>query len=757
MAISFVSANTQDSAGAQSLTFTIPAGAQTDDFMVCFVKQSENTGQQTWDDDGGGGNGWTREDYHRSTGGRDQETAIYWKIHSGSESNPTFTWDTGGTNEPMSGALLVYRGVDTIAPFSDLSWMWAQNDGNPPNPSVNVDNVDSWVICFHAATHDDISSTAPPTGFTMRAEVYGGSAQHTADHRDLFAADINNIDGPLAYSPPDWQHSVANTTPEYHTYTMALNEQKPIGVTVYDTAMQWGQTNKTITGYGFGATQGSGTVEIWSDLTGTTQVAQTIDSWSDTSIQFDLVRGALSDDTTLYLVVTNNSAEESAPKAIQFGLVNYHDACLALNPDHWWTLDGNYSDTGVGGSTRDMTSGVVGTHPWVSAIAEDATQAMQFNDVLDRREIADSPYMNITISSQERTVGGWIQLGGIQQSMGAIWKEGGGVQNLAFITGLGNVLMAQLADVAGSRDNVQATASIRLTPDRPYHIALRYSHSETTKEMRLFLDGEEQPIELTDGNPMTLGIFDSHSGDVTWGDPDNNLETGGTDIAYAGQEDCIYQHWYSWSDNSAQGGALDKTTEIRDVLFRRGAPPAYTISADTQANMQSDLDTQLQDSEIEDWPLGIRVEGPSSGGPDLTLTANGVTFNSRTTMHVEWRGIGTLTWIVGTNSDIDESKIFSTKGGSVVVERPATLTVNGLINGSEVRLYDDNGTGNNMGTELDGVETLSGTTFQYSHSGATNDIIVQMIADGYIEIQYPFQLNSNNQSLTLFPIPDLNA
>lgn len=58
MEISFIGSNTQDSGGAQSLTLTIPAGASQNDFMVAFVKQSENTGAQVWDDDGGGGNGW---------------------------------------------------------------------------------------------------------------------------------------------------------------------------------------------------------------------------------------------------------------------------------------------------------------------------------------------------------------------------------------------------------------------------------------------------------------------------------------------------------------------------------------------------------------------------------------------------------------------------------------------------------------------------------------------------------------------------
>ena len=34
----------------------------------------------------------------------------------------------------------------------------------------------------------------------------------------------------------------------------------------------------------------------------------------------------------------------------------------------------------------------------------------------------------------------------------------------------------------------KAVAEIKLTPNRPYHILMRYTHTETPKEMRLFLE-----------------------------------------------------------------------------------------------------------------------------------------------------------------------------------------------------------------------------------------------------------------------------
>ena len=174
-------------AAALALTFTMSGITHTtDDLMIAFMKQSENTTQRTWDDDGGGGNGWTREVYNRTTSGRDMEVAIYWKFAtSASESDPTFTWWSGGTtSEPMTGILLVYRGVDLAVPFQGPTYLNATNDCNPPNPDVTISYANTKVVCYHSATHDDISSVGAPTGFTIRDYQYGGSAGHTLDHRD---------------------------------------------------------------------------------------------------------------------------------------------------------------------------------------------------------------------------------------------------------------------------------------------------------------------------------------------------------------------------------------------------------------------------------------------------------------------------------------------------------------------------------------------------------------------------------------------
>lgn len=711
MAISYVGSNTQDAAGALALTFTVPAATTTDDLILVFVKQSENTGQQTWDDDGGGGNGYTRLDYNRTTGGRDMETAIYYKYAtSGSETNPTFTWNTSGTTEPMSGIMEVYRGVDPdFVPV--VSHINAQNDANPPNPtSPTIAFDDSWVVCFHGATHDDITAVAAPTGFTLRSQVWAGTAN---DHRNVFSADISNIDVSAdPYTPPDWQHTVANTTPEYHTYTVLLTEDQPIAITggTATASFVWGASGLTITGKGFGATQSTGKVEYWDDTSGTTKTVQTIDTWSDTSITIDTVQGSLPNDTTIYLVVTNSSSQESNIVAVGVGLLPYHSLIVdTLNADHYWRLNNTYNDTGDTGPVRNMTSGVVGTWTFnTQEIVDGNTHSLNYSNVTNRREIADSANMNVTITAAERTISFWLQINTTQHELACIWKEGGGVQNLAMLLGYGNVMLWQLADVAGTRDNVQAWSDFKLSTNRPYNIVGRYSNTENPAESRLYIDGVLQTD--TDGNPMTINIFDSHSGDVVWGDPDNNLETGATDISYNTHANAQLSDFATWSDNSGgtNAGGLDPETEIRDILFRRGAIPDDTLATATESSMQTSL--EALDENRPDWPLSLRVE-PVTGGGDFELIAqdssgNPWVFDAGISAHIEYRGVDTLTVINPVGGNLDAAKCWSQTNGTVSVINEVTTKVTcrdaadptTVISGARVLILAADGAGGGGGS-----------------------------------------------------------
>lgn len=754
----------QTSSAAQSLTMSISAsGATTGDLMIAFMHQSENTGEQLWDDDGGGGNGWTLEVQNRTTSGRDMECAIYWKFHDGSESDPTFTWDVGGVNEPMTGILLAYDNVDTVEPFQGPTYLNATNDCNPPNPSVDVVYANTRVVCFHAATHDDISSVGAPTGFTIRDYQYGGSAGHTLDHQDTFTADIE-IDTVGSYTPPDWTHGASNTTPEYQTYTMALNEVQPIhitGGTALDNFL-WVDTNLTLTGDGFEATQNTGKVEYWSDEAGTVKTAQSIDSWSDTSIQLDATQGSLANNTFVWLVVTNHSGDVSKKVRVAVGLLGFADLIKGWGVDHYWELNNTYADTGITGPTRDMDQGVVGTFSFATTpICDGNTHVLVVDDAADRREIADSPNMNITISAKERTVGCWLMLPNIEHPLSSLWKEGGGVQNLAILVGYGNVLLWQMADVAGTRDNVQAWSDIRLTPNRPYFFCGYYSHLDTTKEARMFLDDVKQSD--SDGNPMTIGIFDSHSGDVTWFDSDNSLETGGTDILYNGPSALQMSDFFSFSDNSTGPDAGRITDANIQLAFRRGAPPDDIIETGTESAMQTALDATADTR--PDWPLSYRIE-PVTGGGDFELIMTDKVFDDRITKHVDYRGTDTLTLVNPVGGNLDAAKCFSDAGGTITVvnEVPVLVIVKDIntqavISGVRVRVVAGSGGPLTLGTVIiSGTTDVSGEIEGVIRYSASQPVVgsarKHSAAPYYQEVDIVDAVGSSGQTINVFMIPD---
>ena len=224
---------------------------------------------------------------------------------------------------------------------------------------------------------------------------------------------------------------------------------------------------------------------------------------------------------------------------------------------------------------------------------------------------------------------------------------------------------------------------------------------------------------------VRIGIFDSHSGDVTWGDPDNNLETGGTDITYNGKDDLLLSDFATWSDNSTGGGARNKVTEIRDIMFRRGATANATIVTASNSAMQTSLDNTANTR--VDWPLSYRIENSDLGG-NLELILTDKTFDSRITEHVEWRGPGVLT-LVNINSNCDSGKTFATSGGTVVVETPPTLNITNLQNNTEVRIYE----GGTV-TELVGEENI--TTGLFSNQIRVSNVDIQVISELYENLRF---------------------
>jgi hypothetical protein len=404
----------------------------------------------------------------------------------------------------------------------------------------------------------------------------------------------------------------------------------------------------------------------------------------------------------------------------------------ALSPDHAFSFDGNATDriAALGSTAISITY----TGP---ALCEGVSNSMLTNATGDRLALDTATDLNN--SAQDRkTVAGWFMTDSFNLPPKTIYREGGTGSYFQFVMWAGNKVMLDVSNSGGV--NPQAISNKVFTPNRAYHICAKIEGTGQGNFIKLYIDGVEQDITLPDDGSFGAASLNARS-PAEFGDASGSTEVGQASVLLNAPLNGYYNHWATWQGANAQ--LTD--TEIREELFEKGALPDVTITN------QSELDA-LADSVRPNVPCCIRVTGSGT----INLTADNVTFSPLASIHVQYTGTGTLNW---TNTNGSNASIGSTPaGGTINFINPATLTINGLINGAEVRIYDDEiANGNDLDTELDGIETLSGTSFVFNHSGATNDVWIQMIADGYEEVLQKFTLDSTDQTLTVFPIAETNA
>jgi hypothetical protein len=436
----------------------------------------------------------------------------------------------------------------------------------------------------------------------------------------------------------------------------------PIITDAEDEQFDVGEANVLVDGERFEAVQGTGVCELADgpNYATATKVSQTINSWGDTQLDIDITLGALAEGV-LYLFVTNDSGDTSPAYLVNVGRLPYDNTLSSLSPDHLWMLDNTYDDdAGSNDMTTDIANG--GGAFVATPICRSNTHAWEVDNVLDRRGCADSNSMNIGTPQNRRTMGGWIQLGTVQQSLACLYKEGGGVNNACFLIGIGNSLVAQVADT--SDFTVQAYSDFRLAVDRPYHIVWRFEASGFGNFIKLFIDGIEQ---ARSNDTPDATDFDNHSGDINWGDPDSNLEMGGSDVAFAGSEDCLYAAWLTFS-----GAGQPAESDIFDEMFLDGALPDDVLASGTEAAMQTALDGLTKAR--PDWPVSIEVPG-NSGDSNFELTLNDVVFDDRITVQLVYRGSATLTVRNSGTSNLVSSKVETPGGGTVTIVETAPITI----------------------------------------------------------------------------------
>lgn len=306
--------------------------------------------------------------------------------------------------------------------------------------------------------------------------------------------------------------------------------------------------------------------------------------------------------------------------------------------------------------------------------------------------------------------------------------------------------MLQAKDI-NANDNIQIFSDIALTDNRPYHFFVRYSGSGFNNEIEFYLDGVKQTSSRNGVIPGAASMT-AHSSGHTFGEngtASTEVPVGSETVLVKAPVNGFWSEWWTWEGSDAD--AITQT-QIDNDLLGAGAIPEVTITAGTEVAMQAQLDTYIGTTR-GDEPLCFLVEEVTGGG-DLNLTADNITFNTRASIHVRYEGTGTLNWTNENGSDA--SRI----NGNVNIINPATATFTNLITGGEFRLYEDDGIGLPFGTELGGIEALTGTTFQYDHSGASLGFIIQHMPAGYEEIILRRTLSSSNQTFTLNPQIDTN-
>jgi len=402
----------------------------------------------------------------------------------------------------------------------------------------------------------------------------------------------------------------------------------------------------------------------------------------------------------------------------------------ALGFQHRWSFDGNFIDS-IGGS-NGINSGLISTRP---AICKDALNCVTTNSVSDRITIPDS--IDINFSSQTRKIiCGWFMFTEVNLPYTRIYGEGNQSTCFQMVAGFGNIITYE---VQQSGSNVQIYSDRPLVPNRPYHLCLVFESNTFENIVKGYLDGVLQLDALPIDRQPNVSNLPART-PIQLGDPSGTVGLDGTGLLIIAPVSGDYNQW-------ASGNGFSLTdTQIRQELFEKGALPKITISSDTQANMQ--IAYNASDSS-GNHPLLYEIEAVFGDG-DLIINSDKI-FDDLTSCHIRYLGSGTLTII---NSTSGNAKILS---GNVIVENPATLTINFTQIGSEVRIYEDNGVNeNDFGDELDGIESTLGNSFVFSHSGNVNNIVLQIIKEGYEEIIFRLQIGSLNEVLNFNQKKDNN-
>ncbi|WZE63618.1 hypothetical protein PANI_CDS0099 [Maribacter phage Panino] len=383
----------------------------------------------------------------------------------------------------------------------------------------------------------------------------------------------------------------------------------------------------------------------------------------------------------------------------------YGDNTLAA--DHRWTFNNVLTDS-IGSLTLTNSGGIFVSTP----ITRGATHSYQTNG---RDDLATgTPDSTSGASGFSRyAFQGWFMVSSIQGPPCLIYKQGGNTSGFALFLWAGNNVMLQVKDVNGN-NNIQIFSDIALTNNRPYHFFVKYSGSGFNNEVEFYIDGVKQ---LSNRNGVITGTtsMTAHTGSHCWGENGTtsvDVSVGEQNVLVKAPVNGFWAEWWTW-----EGSNADITlSEIDNILFGEGAIPELIITTGSQSTMQSQIDA-ISGSVRGDSPLCILVE-PVVGNGVLNLTADNITFNPKASIHIRYEGADTLNWTNSNGSNASRSS------GNVNILNPSQLTITGLKNPTEVRVY-------NAGTQTEVAGQENVTTGIFSQTISVSNVDIVLLALSY--------------------------
>jgi hypothetical protein len=233
----------------------------------------------------------------------------------------TWSWDVPSDTADEGLLILRVTGFDANLPIDSAptSPAGSSDTGSPPSQAISTTSPDALV--FNFITYKNSSkldggaiNTNYPTNMT------GILLQPSRTSSSAIIMGLAFRDAPTVgiYNQDPWPNLSASNDIDYvNLYSFSIRNGLGGGVTISNvtpTTLANGQTGITITGTGFGATQGSGQVRIGTSNSNpaTGAVAQAVTAWSDTSITITAVQGALPSGSTVFLYVTENGGTSNS-------------------------------------------------------------------------------------------------------------------------------------------------------------------------------------------------------------------------------------------------------------------------------------------------------------------------------------------------------------------------------------------------------------------------------------------------------------